>query len=112
MPSLPDGALVVRGGINTVELLKSGTGVTVDAFGKLHGLSVNCAPDKTVAELSAGMPNRRIGVTSVGAVRAVGGEVNADPTIYNPYHCLIENIPADAAQTLFNPPVLNPSWVR
>ena len=51
MPSLPDDALVVRGGINTVELLVIGSGVTIDATGKLYGVSVNSAPGKTVEEL-------------------------------------------------------------
>ena len=121
MPALPDDALVVRGGINTVELLVIGSGVTVDAAGNLHGISVNlhgisvnCAPRRTVAELSVGMPNRQIGVTSVGTVRAAGGEVTPDPTFHNPYHCLLKGIPADAVQALFNPPILilNPSRVK
>ena len=112
MPLLPDDALVVRGGVNTIELLKTGSGVTVDTASNLHGLSVNSAPGKTVAELAVGMPNRQIGVTSVGAVRAAGGEVIPHPTVQNPYHCQIEDISADAIHILLNPPDLNPSRVK
>ena len=55
MPALPDDALVVRGGLNPVELLRTGSGVTADSEGILYGVSVNSAADKTVAELSAGL---------------------------------------------------------
>lgn len=112
MPSLPDDALVVRGGVNTVELLETGTGVTVDVAGNLHGLSVNSAPGKTVAELSVGIPNRQIGVTSVRAVRKLGGEVRLDPNFHNPHHCLLEGVSANVAHALFHPTILNPSRVK
>lgn len=58
MPPLPGDALVVRGGLNSVELLETGSGVTIDGAGNLQGVSVNSAPGKTVAELSVGLPNR------------------------------------------------------
>ena len=92
MSSLPDDALVVCGGLNSVELLKTGTGITVDASGSLYGLSVQSAPGKTVAELAAGLPNRKLGVTTVGAVRAAGGVVTPDPHDNRPYHCLVGDI--------------------
>ncbi|MDQ2798732.1 MAG: flavoredoxin [Armatimonadota bacterium] len=112
MPSLPDDALVVRGGLNSVELLETGSGVTVDRLGNLNDLSVNSALDKTVAELSAGLPNRQIGITTVGAVRAAGGEVQPDPSPRRPYHCLIGGLSAHAMHDLLTPPVPNPSWVK
>ena len=112
MLPLPDDALVVRGGLNSVELLEIATGVTIDEAGNLHGLSVNCAPGRTVAELAAGRPNRQVGVTTVGAIRAAGGEVQPDTTRGNPYHCLVGGISAQVAQELFNPLVLNPNRVR
>lgn len=112
MPPLPDDALVVRGGLNSVELLESGSGVTVDAFGSLFGLSVQSAPEKTVAELAVGLPNRKVGVTTVGAVRAAGGEVTPDPSRDRPYHCLAGGISARTASNLLNPPVPNPSRVK
>ena len=109
MSSLPDDALVIRGGLNTVELLKTGSGVTMDADGKLYGVSVNSASGKTIAELAVGIPHKRIGVTSVGAVRRAGGEVTPYPTIYNPNHCQSESIFVLTAHDLLNPPVPNPS---
>ena len=112
MPSLPDDALIVRGGLNLPESLKIGTGVTIDSAGNLHGLSVNSAPGKNVTELAAGLPNRQIGVTTVGAVRAAGGEVEAKPTPWNSDHCQINGISAEVMHNLLNPPVPNPSLVK
>ncbi len=112
MPPLPDDALVVRGGLNSVELLEIGSGVTTDGAGNLQGVSVNSAPGKTVAELPTGLPNRLVGVTTVGAVRAAGGEVRPDPSLHRPYHCLVGGSSAQAAHGLLSPPVINPSRVR
>jgi hypothetical protein len=43
MAPLPDDALVVRGGQNLPENFANGSGVTVQADGKAHGVSVNAA---------------------------------------------------------------------
>jgi hypothetical protein len=112
MPLLPDDAFVVRSGLNSVELLEAGSGVTLDNSGNLYGLSVNCAPNKTVAELSEGLRYGQLGVTTVGAVRAASGEVTPDPTPYNPDHCLLGGISALTTHWLLTPTVPNPSRVR
>jgi hypothetical protein len=112
VPPLSDDALVVRGGLNTVELLEAGTGVTIDSMGNLHGLSVNSAPGKTVAELAEGLRYGQIGVTTVGAVRAAGGDVTPDPSANHPFHCLAGGISAQTAHRLLTPTVPNPSRVK
>ena len=112
MPMLPDAAFVVRGGLNLIELLEAGSGVTVDGMGNMYGLSVNSAADKTIIELSTSIPNRQLGVTTVGAVRAAGGEVKPDPNRHNPFHCLVNGLSAIVMHGLFNPSIVNPSRVR
>lgn len=112
MSTLPDDAFVVRGGLNTIALLEVGTGITVDDGGNLHGLSAHSAAGRTVAELSVGLPNRQIGVTTVGAIRASGGDVEPDPSRHKPYHCLVGGISVQTASNLLNPPNPNPSWVK
>ena len=70
---LPDEALVIRGGLNAPDSFARGSGVTVDAGGKLQGVSVNSAAGLSVAELAApdpqtgypGIPHNQIGVTTV-----------------------------------------------
>jgi hypothetical protein len=105
---LPDEALVVRGGTNTAERFANGSGVTVDAAGSLNGVSVNSAAGKSLTELSQGIPNGQVGVTTVGQVRAAGGEVIASPTRSNALHCTLSGITAEVASELFTPTVRNP----
>src|ERR1700693_3670434 len=69
---IPDEALVVRGGRNQPEDLRRGTrthpsGVT--------GASVECAEGLSVEELTTAIPHGHVGVTTVGAIRAAGGDV-------------------------------------
>ena len=112
MPALPDDALVVRGGVNPVELLRTGSGVTANSDGILYGVSVNSAVGKTVAELTAGLRNSKVCVTTVGAVRAAGGSVEPQPTPYNPDHCKINGLSAEVIHQLLMPPEDNPSRVK
>jgi hypothetical protein len=53
MVPLPDDAVVVRGGQNLPENFAQGSGVTVDAGGKVQDVSVNAAPGLSVKELTA-----------------------------------------------------------
>ena len=79
MPPLPDDAVVVRGGLNLPDNFAQGSGVTVDAGGKVQGVSVNAAPGLSVKELTApnsstgypGIPHNQVGITTVGQVRAL-----------------------------------------
>ena len=117
MTPLPDEALVVRGGQNLPASFAQGSGVTVDAEGKLEGVSVNRALGLSVQELTApnpqtgypGIPHNQVGVTTVGAVRAAGGEVVPAPTRANPYHAILSGLTPEQASKLFQPTVKNPN---
>jgi hypothetical protein len=72
MQTIPDDALVVRGGKNRPEDIARGTathpcGVT--------GVSVESAVGLTVGQLAAAIPHGQIGVTTVAEVRRAGGDV-------------------------------------
>jgi hypothetical protein len=117
MTRLPDEALVVRGGRNLPESFTQGSAVLVDAGGTIQGVSVNCAAGLSVQELTApdpqtrypGIPHNQIGVTTVGAVRAAGGEVTPSPTRTNPHHATLSGLTPDEASNLFRPTVRNPN---
>ncbi len=117
MPSLPDDALVVRGGQNSPSSFVQGSGVSAGADGKLRGISVNSAPDLSLGELTApdpktgypGIPHNQVGVATVGEVRRAGGEVEPAPTRGNPNHATLSGLTADQASELFLPTRLNPT---
>lgn len=117
MEPLPDEALVVRGGQNLRASFEQGSGVTVDAGGQIQGVSVNSAPGLSLQALTApdsqtgypGIPHNRVGVTTVGAVRAAGGEVVPSPTRTNPRHATLSGLTAAQASSLFRPTVKNPN---
>ena len=106
---LADDALVVRGGSNTADRFANGSGVTTNADGTLNGVSVNSAPDATVSELSQGIPHNQVGVTTVGDVRAAGGDITPSPTPNNPNHCTMCGVTPQQAEDLFNPTIRNPN---
>lgn len=107
---LADDALVVRGGRNLPESFANGSGVTLDSAGRLNGVSVNSAPGRTVQELSSvNTPHNQIGVTTVGDIRAAGGDVIPSPTGNNPYHCTMCGITPQQANGLFTPTIPNPN---
>jgi hypothetical protein len=105
---LPDDALVCRGGTCTAERFRQGAGVTLDEAGKLHNVSVNSAPGKTLAELTVTIPNQRVGVTTAGEIKAAGGHMLPKPTARNPDHCVVEGLTPEEAVRLFTPTVRNP----
>jgi hypothetical protein len=117
MTPLPDEALVVRGGQNLPMHFAQGSGVTVDVDGTIQGVSVNCAPRLSVAELTApnlqtgypGIPHSQVGVTTVGAIQAIGGDVIPAPTRTNPYHALLSGLTLEQASQLFRPTMKNPN---
>jgi len=78
---LTDNALAVRGGLNTAQSLD-------DALAR-GGISANSAPGMTVKQLSEGLPHNYVGVTTVGDIRAIGGEVVGAPTATNPFHAIL-----------------------
>jgi hypothetical protein len=114
---LPDDALVVRGGQNLPIHFAKGSGVAVGKGGKLQNVSVNCGPDLSVEELTApnpqtgypGIPHNQVGVTTVGAIRAGGGDVVPAPTKTNPNHATLSGLTPDGASRLFRPTIQNPN---
>ena len=106
---LPDSALVCRGGLCTADRFAAGSGVKLDASGRMSGASVNSATDKTLKELSATIENKKLGVTTVGDVRRAGGDVVLKPTPNNPHHCEMCGITPQQAEKLFTPVVSNPN---
>lgn len=117
---IPDEALVVRGGGCLPENFAKGTGVALDAAGKLQDVSVNSAAVLLLEELTAsnaqtgypGIRNRQVGVTTVAAIRAAGGEVTPSPTRTNPNHAALSGLTPEQASDLFRPPVANPNFRR
>jgi hypothetical protein len=102
---IPDEALVVRGGRNQPEDLRRGSrthpsGVT--------GASVECAEGLSVEELAAAIPHRQIGVTTVGAIRAAGGDV-LRTSGRSPHHATVVGLSPEEASRLLMPTMANPA---
>ena len=106
---LPNDAFVVRGGRNTRETFVGGSGAVSTSIGTLLNLSVNSAASVTVTQLAAGLPHARIGVTTVGRIRALGGTVVPAPSRNNPYHSLLGGLTPGQASALFTPTRPNPN---
>ena len=106
---LSDDATVLRGGMCDAQRFTEGSGVTVTADGTLEGVSVQSGDGLTVRELSNGVRNGQVGTTTVGQIRALGGDVVPSPSPNSPYHCDMFGITADQAESLFTPTIRNPS---
>lgn len=102
-------ALVCCGGTCTAERFATGSGVTLDAGGKLQGVSVSSGAGKTLDELTTEIPNKQVGVTTVESVRRAGGDVIPSPTASNPNHCTLCGITPQKAEELMTPTVRNPN---
>jgi hypothetical protein len=53
-----------------------------------------------------------VGVTTVGKVRALGGDVVPSPRKRNPNHATLGGLTPEQASSLFRPTVKNPNRVR
>jgi hypothetical protein len=117
MAPLPDDAVVVRGGLNLPQNFAEGSGMAVDAGGKVQGVSVNAAAGVSVRELTApdprtgnpGIPHNQVGVTTVGKVPTLGGDVVQSPRKKNPSHATLSGLTPEQASSLFRPTVKNPN---
>jgi hypothetical protein len=89
----------------------------INEGGHIEGVSVNAAPGVSVQALTApnphtgypGIPHNQVGVTTVGAIRAAGGDVVPSPTRANPYHATVSGLTPEQASQLFRPTVKNPN---
>ncbi len=102
---IPDEAIVVRGGRNLPADLRRGTGTHPSG---ITGLSVECAAGVPLSELAAGMPHNQIGVTTVGAVRAAGGDVLRSSG-RSPHHATLVGLSPEKASPLLTPANPNPA---
>jgi len=102
-------ANVVRGGTCLACQFENGSGVTVSSDGLLNGVSVNSVAGLSVEELSAGIPNGKIGTTTVSEIEGLGGQVTSSPTKNNPHHATLSGITPQQAEQLFNPTIKNPT---
>lgn len=102
---IPDDAVVVRGGRNLPEDIRRGTrthpsGVT--------GVSVECAEGMSVRDLAAALPHGQVGVTTVGAIRAAGGEV-VRTSGRSPNHATVTGLSPAALSGLLTPTIPKPA---
>ncbi len=102
---IPDDALVVRGGRNLAADLRRGTkshpsGVT--------GPSVECDVGMSIAELAGTVPHNQVGVTTVGAIRAAGGDV-VRSFGRSPHHATLTGLTPEEASRLLTPAIPNPA---
>src|ERR1700730_878001 len=102
---IPDEALVVRGGRNLPSDLRRGT--TTHPSG-VTGASVECAEGMSVEELAAAIPHGQIGVTTVGAIRAAGGDV-VRTSGRSPRHATVVGLSPEETSWLLTPTVANPA---
>jgi RHS repeat-associated protein len=100
--------LVLRGGQNTADRFTNGTGSYLDKYGRLHDVSVTSGPGATLEELSKGIRNNQVGVTTINQIEALGGTVTPTPSAAIPLHCTLCGITPEEAESLFSPTFLNP----
>jgi hypothetical protein len=102
---ISDDAVVVRGGRNAPADLRRGTGTHPSG---VTGVSVECATGTSVNELASGLPHNEIGVTTVAAVRAAGGDV-VRTSGRSPHHATLVGLSPEKASRLLTPTRLNPA---
>ena len=102
---IPDEALVVRGGRNRPADIVRGTATHPSG---VTGVSVECAVGVSVAELARAIPHGQIGVTTVGAVRQLRGDVvrTAGRSFY---HATITGLTPEQISGLLLPTIPNPT---
>lgn len=102
---IPGEALVVRGGRNRPEDIARGTGTHPSG---VTGISVESAAGLPVAELAKWIPHRQVGVTTVGAVRELGGDViRTSGRSLN--HATLTGLTPEQISFLLTPAVPNPA---
>lgn len=105
MQKIPVHALVVRGGRNRPQDIRRGIGTHPSG---VTGVSVESAPGLSVAELAKLIPHGQVGVTTVGEVRKVGGNV-IRTSGRSPYHATLTGLTPSKASDLLTPSIPNPA---
>lgn len=105
MEVIPDDALVVRGGKNRPEDIRRGTGTHPSG---VTGVSVESSAGATIDQLAAGIPHGQIGVTTVGKIRAAGGDV-IRTSGRKPTHATLTGLTPEQISELLTPTTDNPA---
>lgn len=103
MDELPDVAFVVRGGHNLPEDIRRGIGTHPSG---ITGVSVESAAEFTIAELAVNIPHGQMGVTTVGEVRKLGGNV-IRTSGRSPQHATLTGLTSDQISELLTPTITN-----
>lgn len=102
---IPDNAIVVRGGMNTPESLAKISTETHPSG--VVGVSTHTG-EAPVEHLAEGLPNGKVGVTTVRDVRAAGGDVIRTQG-QSIWHATLTKLPPEIASRLLNPVFKNPA---
>ena len=105
METIPDEALVARGGRNRAEDIQRGIGTHPSG---VTGISVECALGLSVADLVAAIPHGQVGVTTVGQVRQAGGDV-IRTSGRSPNHATLTGLKPEQISLLLTPTIPNPA---
>lgn len=114
---LPDGAIVVRGGLMLPADLAMGVQSQFDRAG-VYALSVFSIPLRTADEIarSAELPHSTIRVTSVGRLRSAGYDVVDSPGPPGHADLVFPGPPTEGdwriLDEIFDPPRFNPATMR
>jgi hypothetical protein len=103
--AIGDDALVVRGGKNRPEDIERGTAQHPSG---ITGFSVECSISRTVEELASAIPHGQVGVTTVGHIRAAGGDV-VRTSGRTPYPATVTSLTPEEANRLLTPTQPNPA---
>ena len=102
---IPDDALVVRGGRNQPGDVERATGTHPSG---VTGISVECGVGVSVEDLASGLPHRQVGITTVGSVRAAGGDV-VRTSGRSPYHATLVGLSPEEVSRLLAPSIPSPT---
>ncbi|WP_460203016.1 flavoredoxin [Scytonema sp. NUACC21] len=105
MEKIPDEALVVRGGRNRPEDIKRATGTHPSG---ITGISVECAVELSVAQLAVSIPHGQVGVTTVGEIRSLGGDV-VRTSGRSPNHATLTGLTPEQISSVLTPTITNPA---
>jgi RHS repeat-associated protein len=102
--ALSDSALVARGGANiTPQSIENATSTHPSG---VTGFSAQCNGGTCLNELGSNIPNGQMGVTTVGDIRAAGGDVVVTSGRGN--HVTVTGLDSNTASQLLSPSVPNP----
>jgi hypothetical protein len=102
---IPDEALVVRGGRNHPEDIRRGMGTHPCG---ITGISVESALGLSVKELAVNIPHGQVGVTTVGEVRKIEGDV-IRTSGRSPHHATLSGLTPEQISNLLTPTYPNPA---